>query len=366
MKIKLKSIYTLLIFDIFLISLILTAYQLRYIETSFKVDSGGYAQKVKIFDSSDTAKASPFILSENAFIENEVIQNSGYTISFFIKTLAEKARFFNTSNSEGGGSIYWNIDVVDGKIQTAKLISIDPLITGRKINDGNWHHILIIIGNNHKIYIDNKLETTTSVTYRPLEEKWLNFTLGTKGTIKEDGQQVYLKDIFFINKNIPVGEVNSFSQYFINKGFSSEIIRTFLLTFGLVSATFCLLIFLIKKRSSNSAYSSITEKIISISPLFALVSLSLWTSFTNKIAFFALLIFLSYILKHFPNILPNHIKLLAFAPTNFFLTFFKLFLRNRKKLPHHLLCQTPETYFIILFCIAVLLTMEPPTFGFIP
>lgn len=361
MKIKIDLPFLYLLLDIFLISVIFTFYQLQYLGTSFKVNSFGNPTRLAVLSSIRSHDDS--VLNRNIYIENKPLNNTGYTLSFSVKTLLENAQFFNTGSSKGGGSIYWNIYLVDGKIQTARLDYIPPVIVDQKINDGKWHDIVVSVGNEQKIYIDKVLKIRSSVGTPLMAESWFNFflKLGEKG----EGQ-VYLKDVLFINKSIPPDQIKTFDKYFSGEGTSDKVISTFLGNFAIIILIIFSLVAFIKWHYPQKPIKLIIEKISSISPLYIIVVLSLWTPFMAKVTILTTFTSSYYLLLSFRKILPSHIRQVFVTPISFFNVSLKLLFRDKRGLYPYLASLKPQDYFLLFFFINLLLFFDSFLIAFVP
>ncbi|MDO8424453.1 MAG: LamG domain-containing protein, partial [bacterium] len=260
MKTKISGAILLLLLDILLLTFILSLYQLRYRQSSFAVGPFGSPLNLELTKTSDNQLPT---LPGNSFINNAVLQNSGYSLGFDIKTSQMNAHFFSTSSDKGTGSIYWALNLVDGNLQTSRLGTIEPTLVNRKINDNLWHKVFISQDRELKIFIDDALEG--HVAGRKLlpgiqqNEKWFNF-YGQPDP--ESREQVEMRNIVFVNKSLSPQEFNSYVGYFKGAGnLSSEVIKSAASIFILLLVGAFVMHSLIKKSYPKEPSSSVFRKI---------------------------------------------------------------------------------------------------------
>lgn len=354
-KTRTKKPFICIFLTVFIISSVLTAYHFRYLKTSFKIDSDRNA--IKIHPSNFTHTLKDSILDENTYVENGILQNSGYTISFDIKTSAENAFFFNTSSSAGGGSIYWTVYLIDGNIQTSRLNSISAVLIDKKISDNQWHHILISVGADQKIFIDGKLESRATFSSLYLHDLWFNFYVEPN---RDNPNQIYLRNIIFINKSASLAEIRSFNNYF--KGGQNYIglyIQIFIFWIFVFAATVCVIlgiILLIRKSYSNEDIPLIVQRVSFVLPLYVLSAFFWSTQFRYKILLLSSLISLYFLGRYYKKILPAFLRPLILTPVSFFDVSFKLILaKDKKRLYRHLFKNEPYVYFLLLIFLSFFL-----------
>ena len=339
------------ILSVFFLSLLLTGYAARYIKTSFKVDSNGNAIRLINFCFIN-CEEKDILLEKNLYFQNPILKDSGYAISFYIKTLAERALFFNTSSDSGGGSIYWNIYILDGRIQTARLGSLPSVLTDKKINDGEWHHVFISVGKEQKVFIDEELESRIIPNILYLPDFWFNFYLEPTA---DNTNLVSLKDILFVNKPISLRLAYRFHE----KGgetFSNDVFTHFLIVLAGIFSAFLLLIGLIKRKYPHEFSAPIIRRVLRIWPVLLLCALSLWTPYREKAIFCGVVFFSHYLARYYREIFPKSIGLFIFSSLSFFIIFGRLVRqKNYRKLKKHLFFNKPQAYYFVLIFLSALL-----------
>lgn len=366
-------IYFGLFLDIFFITFVLTLHQSQYLKTSFIIDNNDNPVKLE-FLNTPTDQSSTLRL--NTFINNEIPLTSGHTLGFSIRTTVNNAHFFDTGSDKGGGSIYWPINLVDGKLLTSRLGTVEPTLVDYKINNNRWHRVLISIdevaltpqNKELKVYIDGILKSRISSTNllpgNLPNEKWFNFYIKTG----EDGkEQINLKDIVFINKSISLSEFNSFSEELkSSKNITDKPIQSFIATLTTLALLVCSLIILIKNKYRDKPILHIIERISSCIILYPVLLFSLWTNYGSKVLFISTLISIYYLLAGYPKLVPESITLLITTPINFLYSLFKPPFDDIKSMSHSLSSIKPFIFFLILVLLIILLYNDFTSFTFIP
>ncbi|MDP3888634.1 MAG: hypothetical protein Q8Q24_01175 [bacterium] len=338
---------TIFFFIIGLISLILTFFQFRYLESSFFAEKDRVVSSLKIFRLIPMLESS--VLNKNIFYQNEPLKNSDYTLSFFIQTRTENSPLVSSSSGPGGGSIYWNINLVDGKLETGRVDAIAPVLVNQKINDNQWHHIIIQTGQVQSIYIDNQLVSRMSTRFNTLKDRWFNFTLEPNSNNPEP---IKLRNIVFLNKSASIGEIENFYK----KGdFLTDFLLSFVTTFLTIALLLTFSIWYIKKKYPLERVQTITKNLSYGSLIFIPGVLSMWSNYMNKALFLTIILFLYYLTGFYKRVLPESLYLFINSPLSFFLTSARLvYSRNLRKLCRHLFAQYPSVYFLILIFLGFL------------
>lgn len=339
---------------LFLISVIYTIHQFKFLSTSFKIYSSGNIGKItlsKFFQSSIESH----IIDKNTYLQNKIIKDSGYTLSFQLKTSTSSAMFFYTSDSSNCGSVFWNIYIIDGKIETARLNSIPPVIVEKKVNDNVWHHIIISAKQEQKIFIDGKLESETVFGNLYVPDEWFNFNL--EGG-QETTQQIYLKDVLFINRLINPKEIDDYNNIFDNKNcfiLFAKVAQSFMLAFLFSFFSVLLLALIINRKYPNQSISTVLNRLYPILFIIVLYELSLWTGYRNKILILSVFLILYYLNSSYKNLFPEYIRLFFITPIEFFIELSKLtFSEDIKGAYTHLFKNKPLVYYLLLIFLALL------------
>lgn len=360
--IKIKSLPSLVYLAVLtiLISVVSTGFQFRFLITSFKIKSDGH--KVPIITLfPDTEAQSPLTKTARVYLKYKIFEDPGYTLSFFIKTGSqnEKETLLFYSTDRRLGSLFWNISIIDGKIETARLEHILPAITDRRVNDNRWHHVLVSTNRKEeRIYLDGKLDKSAPVYKLHIPDKWFVANINQK-LVGDD--QIHLKDFIFVNKDLSPGQFEVYRYYFLgNKTPLYRLIFTrFILNLLIIISLYGFLVFIIKLHYENQTLFSIIDNISSKLPLCLLAVISFWTGLGYQISIFCFFLFFYYILQNYENIFPDYLKTFIVTPISFLLNCAKLLRQLKvKKLFKYATSQKPEIYFCLFLFLGFLFSLN--------
>lgn len=343
-----------------LIAVVLTSFEFRFLLASFKINSSGH--KVPIISLiPDIETQSPLTKTARVYLEYKIFEDPGYTLSFFIKTGSrsqKETRLFYSADKRLG-SIYWNISIVDGKVETARLEHILPAITDKRVNDNRWHHVFVATNRKEvRIYLDDELDKSAPVYKLHLPDKW--FVIDVDQEIVGD-DQIYLRDFIFINKNLSPKEFEVYHYYFL--GNKTPLYRLILIHFIvnllIIISFYGFLVFIIKSNYENQNFFPIINNISSKLSLCLLATIFFWTSYGYQISLFCFFLFFYCLLQDYKNIFPDYLRTFIITPISFLLNCSKLLRKLKiKKLFKYSTSQKPEIYFCLFLFLGLLFSLN--------
>jgi hypothetical protein len=357
---KPRNIFCQLIFNVLIITLIVTAFQNSYLLTSFQINFAG--QQIPIISLNSKPESDNLITQyRRTYLSRGLNEKNGYTISFDIKTenqnQKEKPIIYTTDKSLG--AIYRNISLMDGKIETNHTQEISPIITINRINDNNWHNILIYTDNNfERIFVDGKLDNIVSVNLLNTPDKWLVVDIDN---ILTSESKIYIRELTLINDSVSPKRFTVFKEYYLGNSvpLTLSIFFVFLKNIILYSLIYALLVLLIKKRSPQSSFPKITKNLINNNLFIFIPVLFMWTVYIYQISFISYSILFYRLQQEYDTILPKYIRTpllttlsFIFASTNL------LFTKKFKEFNKYLFLQKPETYFYLFLYLGIIFSLN--------
>ena len=342
------------------ISLVLTSNQFRFLISSFKINSG--SQQIPVINFLPTIENESAIKSTTPIkLKDRIFDETGYTLSFYIKTTnqSEKEILLFHSTDIHVSSLYWNISLVDGKIETARIEHIPPMITDRKINDNQWHHILVTANSNEaRIYIDDKLSKNTMVNYLKTPDKWF---VVDNNPILIESDHINLKDFIFVNKDLTPQNFENYQNFF--QGNSAPLYRMIVFRYFTnlftITSFFLFFVLLVKLHYKQQTILSIIDGLANKLYLFLVAAIFTWTGYGYQITLLCFFVYLYFIMKIYEHAFPNYLKTFVNVPITFLFTSLKLLRQFKiKEFVGYTISQKPEDYFLLLLFVGLLLTFN--------
>lgn len=359
-RIKFSSFLIHPVMLVILISIVLTSFQIRFLITSFKINSGW--QQIPVINLLPIPETESLISSTTRIkLKNRILDEPGYTLGFFIKTANQSQKetllFYSTDIYVSSG--YWNISLIDGKIETARIEHIPPIITDKKINDNQWHHILVTANSNEaRIYIDDKLSKNTLANYLKTPDKWFIVDINKK-LVGDD--QIHLKDFIFINKDLTPLEFEIYRDFFLGNSAPLYLLILFRFFTNLlvIISFYGFLVLIIKLHYENQTLFSIIDNVSNKLYLFLLAAISLWTGYGYQVSLLCLFFFFYFVLQNYKNIFPDYLRAFVNFPISYLIISVKLLRQFKiKEFLHFSTSQKPEVYFLLFLFLGLLLSFN--------
>lgn len=307
--------------------------KLEWLSSSFQVN----AERDKIFirplDPPIDQKDQPLTNNVYLYLKDNFSKNQWYTLSFYIQIPSEvinSENLFYSTNLLPASSIFFNLRLLEGKIQTGHVCSWSSVLLGKTLNDNRWHHLLISKNERSKIYLDGKLESSAPARDLCNNENWL--VINTQNRIP--GHKILLKEVTLVKEPLSPLKFNSiYASYFTgnNKPLLFDIFKS-LLAYPIVIIVILLMTFLIIKRKykSQKAY-NIFCKLYPTLLLWIIGFVPFKTNSYYPLSFICLLLVITVLHNSFPRIIPSHLAKFANMTSGFAFDTIKFVITNKYK-----------------------------------
>jgi hypothetical protein len=352
-----------LVLFIFLIAFFSTISKYHFLNSSFKIDSHRDMILINLLKPKfDETESLPLKRITFINVRNKIFFSSDYTLSFYVKTKAhenENINLFYSTNNLPAGSIYWNINVIEGRLQMSRACGVPIIFVEKNINNDNWHHILIKLGSkNVSIYFDNELVSSSVTDNRCVPENW--FVINT-GSYSQSLDKIFIKDFTFIGSPLSPNEFESYAKFFSGntKDLTLMIALYFIFNFSLLLLLMLGLVFIIKNNYPSHSFLSIIRNITYLLPLLALGIIPFWIGYGYWISFLCFQCFTYLLIRNYKKILPGDIRDFVEIPILFIYECLKLLVEFQfKELLLRFRSLDSVTCFYLLFCLGFSLSFN--------